>query len=234
MTLQTLIDSWVTSDPSRTWKPPATEAEIRAAEEKLGYALPSSLRDLYRFSNGDDNVDKVPSVDFFTLLWLTEANENFIEWGWHIPQEVRLFAGMGGEEHFGIWLPETESKIFNHPIIEVGELFEPGCMGVVGTNLTSFLLGKTVWSLLIDTYYLKDSKEPDARDKLKQIQTAFDMLQVPQSFRRVDPFGHDSERQYLEIIKWADPLLPDSLLASYGSYEQEYTVTDLKKLFGAP
>lgn len=234
MTLQTLIDSWVTSDPSRTWKPPATESEIRAVEEKIGYTLPSSLRELYRFSNGDENVDKVPGVVFFSLLWLTEANENFIEWGWHIPQEVQMFAGDGGDDHFAIWLPETNSEVFNHPIIEVGEIFGPGCMGVVGTNLTSFLLGRTVWSLLFEIYYLKDSEEPDARDKLKQVHTALDMLQVPQRFRRVDPFGEDNERQFLQIIKWADPLLPDSLLASYGSYEQEYTVTDLKKLFGEP
>ena len=56
MTIQTLIDCWVTSDPAYTWEPPATESEIRAAEEKIGYTLPSSLRELYRFSNGTDDV----------------------------------------------------------------------------------------------------------------------------------------------------------------------------------
>ena len=242
MTLQTLIDSWVTSDPSRTWKPPATEAEIRAVEEKIGYALPSSLRELYRFSNGDEilshyvslfSLNPNPPDDF---IGLTAVNEKFNEWGWHIPQEVRLFAGEGGSDHYGIWLPETNSEIFNHPIIEVGTIFEPGCMGVVGTNLTSFLLGRTVWSLLFEIDDLEDSEEPNARDKLKQVQTALDMLQVPQRFRYFDPFGDDSERQFLQIIKWADPLLPDSLLSDpfYSSYTQKFTVTDLKKLFGEP
>ena len=240
MTLQTLIDSWVTSDPSRTWKPPATESEIRAAEEQIGYPLPSSLRELYRFSNGDEivrgfvflfSITPNPPDDY---IGLTEVNEKFNEWGWHIPQEVRLFAGNGGDDHFGIWLPETSSEIFNHPIIEVGEISEPGCMGVVGTNLTSFLLGRMVWSLLFDIDDLEDSKEPNARDRLMQVHTALDMLKVPQRFRCVDPLRDDPERQFLQIIKWADPLLPDSLLASYGSYEQKYTVTDLKKLFGEP
>ena len=150
-----------------------------------------------------------PPNDF---IGLTAVNEKFNEWGWHISPEVQLFAGDGGGDHFGIWLPETESKIFDHPIIEIGQIFEPGCMGVVGTNLTSFLLGRTVWSLLLDK------------------------LQVPQRIRSFKPFGNDTERQYLEIIKWADPLLPDSLLSDipYSSYRQEYTVTDLKKLFGDP
>lgn len=237
MTIKRLIDSWVTSAPSYTWNPPATEAESRDAEEKIGSVLPSSLRELYQFSNGDDIVDAVflfPLLpNNISSLGLSNSTAMFNEWGWHNPQEVLLFATNGFSEAYGIWLPETDSEVFKQPIIEVAPTDE-GCMGVVGTNLTSFLLGRTVWHLLFDIYDLKDCKEPDARDKLKQIQTAFDMLQVPQSFRRVDPFGHDSERQFLEIIKWADPLLPDSLLASYGSYEQEYTVTDLKKLFGAP
>ena len=46
-----------------------------------------------------------------------------------------MFAGVGGEENFGIWLPETGNPTFNHPIIEAGEMFDEDCMGVAGTNL---------------------------------------------------------------------------------------------------
>ena len=80
---------------------------------------------------------------------LTNANEQFIEWGNHIPQEIRLFADNGGKETFGLSLPETGNPIFQHPIIEVGELSgEEGCMGVAGTPLVSFLLGLTAYNLI--------------------------------------------------------------------------------------
>lgn len=147
MTLQTLIDVWNVSSAHRSMNPPAPEAEIQAAEAKIGAQLPTSLREVYPLFNGGWTLD----LDFFPLdaspdekLAVTNANELFIEWGWHIPKEIRLFAGNGGEEIFGIWLPETANPIYNHPIIEVGELpAEEGYMGIAGTNLLSFLRG---WS----------------------------------------------------------------------------------------
>ena len=115
-------------------------------EGKIGATLPQPLREVYLLFNGGWIWD----LDFFLLeptpdedLAVINANEKYIEWEWRIPQEIRLFAHMGGEEVFGIWLPETGNPIYNHPIIEVGELFEEGCMGLTGTNLLSFLRG---WS----------------------------------------------------------------------------------------
>ena len=67
------------------------------------------------------------------------------------------------------------------------------------------------------------------------------MLQVPQHLLR-DPFyevheerfGSDSmsdwsvDHHFSQLRKWTDPLLPDP----YGSsYNQKYTLTNLKKLF---
>ena len=239
MTIKTIIDAWVASDPSYTWNPPATEAEIRAAEEKIGSVLPSSLRELYQFSNGDDIVDAVflfPLLpNNISSLGLSNSAVMFNEWGWHNPQEVLLFATNGFSEAYGIWLPETDSEVFKQPIIEVAPTDE-GCMGVVGTNLTSFLLGRSAYHLIFEIDILDDNEEPCAANKLERLQTALDMIQVPQILRRVEWFGGDDLHHFVQIIKWADPLLPDSLLSNLcsSSYTQKYTVTDLKTLFGEP
>ena len=126
-------------------------------------------------------------------------------------------------------------------------------MGVVGTNMESFLLSRSAYYLMQSEISVlahirvavEDGKDPtDALIKqLGQIQTALDMLQVPQHLR-TEPFYATYEERFgdkpddwrvdhhfPQIRKWADPLLPDP----YGdSYTQRYTVTDLKKLFGKP
>ena len=250
MTIQKLIDCWKTSDPSYTWNPPATEAEIRAAEENIGFTLPSSLRELYGFFNGGEDI--FGGLFFYPLestpdeLGLTDATEMYIQWQWYNPREVLLFAHEGASNVYGIWLPETDSEVFRQPIIEVGSIHEEGCMGVVGTNLESFLLSLTAAHLIdLEIEALHDDGEnPNAVMQLKRVQTALDMLKVPQRLRRKgltiiaavnDPsILLDDEQDFVKIRKWADPLIPDSLLANpyYSSYSQRYTVTDLKKLFG--
>ena len=150
MTIQTLFDAWKASGVNTSIEAPATEVEIQAAEEKIGAQLPTSLREVYQLFNGDWLWD----LDFYQLeinehgFGLVNANEKYIEWGWTIPQEIRLFAAMGGSDVFGIWLPETDNPIFSHPIIEVGTIFEEGCMGVAGTNLVSFLRGWSAYHLM--------------------------------------------------------------------------------------
>ena len=246
MTIQMLFDAWQATEEDPSVNPPATEADIQAAEEKIGATLPNLLREVYQLFNGDWMWD----LDFYQLdldehgFGLVNANEKYIEWGWHIPKEIRLFAGMGGEETFGIWLPETDNPIYNHPIIEVGELpGEDGCMGVAGTNLISFLRGWSVYHLMeheIDA--LNAVEEGESANRLIQIQTALSILQVPQHLLREpfyevyeERFGSDPmsnwsvDHHFSQLRKWADPQLPDP----YGnSYNQGYTIADLKKLFG--
>ncbi len=258
MTIQKLIDSWAASDPSHTWSPPAIEAEIRAAEEKIGSPLPSSLRELYGFFNGGN--DTLGQLFFYRLqptpddlLGLTNATQMYIEWGWCNPQEVLLFADEGASDVYGIWLPETNSEVFRQPIIEVGAIHEEGCMDVVGTNLESFLLGRSAYYLMQSEIRalthieiaVEDGKDPtNALKQLKQIQTALEMLQVPQHLRTEpfyatyeEQFGSDAasdwnvNHHFCQLRKWADPLLPEPYA---DSYTQKYTVTDLKKLFSEP
>ena len=256
MTIQTLIDCWTTSDPSYNWNPPATEVEIRAAEERIGFTLPPSLRELYQFSNGDAILT---TLFLFPLhprptdasLALIEATEMYIERQWYNPREVLLFADVGGSEVYGIWLPETDSEVFRQPIIEVGSIHEEGCMAVIGTSLKSFLLGKSAYCLMqseisaltdVEIAIENGENPTDALKELKQIQTALEMLQVPQHLR-TEPFHAAYEERFgpasdwrvdhhfAQIRKWADPLLPNPYA---DSYIQRYTVTDLKKLFGKP
>ena len=47
MTIQMLLNVWITSDPFQSIEPPTTEADIRAAEAKIGASIPPSLRELY-------------------------------------------------------------------------------------------------------------------------------------------------------------------------------------------
>jgi hypothetical protein len=231
MTIQMLFDVWQATEEDPSVNPPATEAEIQATEEKIGVQLPTSLREVYQLFNGDWMWD----LDFYQLdlnehgFGLVNANKKYIEWGWHIPQEIRLFAHNGGEEAYGIWLPKIGNPIYNHPIIEVGELSGEGCMGVAGTNLISFLRGWSAYHLMLkesnESWRVELGEDKDAPNRLKRIQTALDMVQVPQSLR-----GENFDDDLPPFRKWADPQLPDP---SGNSYNQRYTITDLKRLFGA-
>ena len=234
MTIQTLIDCWVKSGQFHDVNPPATESEIQAAEEKIGTTLPQPLREVYPLFNGGS----IWALVFLPLeptpkdYGLTRGNEQFIEYGWDIPKEIHLFALEGGSDFFGIWLPETGNPIYNHSIIEVGTIFEEGCMGVVGTNLISFLRGWSAFQFVMEEddelWKVELGEDKDAPNRLKRIQTALDMLQVPQSLR-AEHHHEDPDENFAQLRKWADPNLPDP---AGNSYSQLYTITDLKRIFG--
>ncbi len=52
MTIQMLVDVWKVSGAHHSMKPSATEADIRAAEAKIGVTLPPLLREVYPSFNG--------------------------------------------------------------------------------------------------------------------------------------------------------------------------------------
>ena len=236
MTIQTLFDAWKVSGAHHSMNPPATETEIQAAEEKIGATLPLSLREVYLLFNGAWAWE----LDFYPLNFppdnspfaLTNSNEKYIEYGWHIPKEIRLFAGDGGGGGFGIWLLACGNSIYNHPVIEVGQLSGEGCMGVAGTNLLSFLSGWSAFQLVMkedsELWKVELGEDKDAPNRLQRIQKALDTRKVPQSLRS-EHHHEDPDENFAQLRKWADPLLPDP----YGnSYSQRYTIAGLKKLFG--
>ena len=137
------------------------------------HRLPYPLRAVYPLFNGgwalgSDFFPLTPPPEHYALI---NSNEKYIEYKWHIPKEIRLFAGDGSGDAFAIWLPETENPIYNHPVIAVGALGEEGCMGLVGTNLLSFLRGWSAFRLMAQEL-----------DKSKEV-AFLDSLQVPQSLR---------------------------------------------------
>ena len=93
-------------------------------------------------------------------------------------------------------------------------------MGIVGTNLISFLCGFSAYHLVYD----ERNELEEGGLKLSRIQTALDLFKVPQSLR-----GEHFDDEMAPFRKWADPQLPDP---SGSSYNQEYTIADLKRVFG--
>ena len=216
MTIQTLFDAWKSAGAHHNVQAPATEAEIQAAETKIGVALPKLLREVYQLFNGGWMWD-LPWLSLeptSTYYGVTDGNEKLIEYGWHIPQEIRVFGDNGGGNPFGIWLPACGNPIFDQPIIDVADPGEDGCMGVAGTNLLSFLRGWSAFRLMLKEL-----------DKSKEI-TFLDTLEVPQPLREGEYLPDD----IAPFRKWADPQLPDP---SGDAYSQQYTIGDLKRIFKA-
>jgi hypothetical protein len=65
---------------------------------------------------------------------LTTASEKLREWEWLIANEILMIGGNGSDDLYGIWLPDCVNPIYNHRIIGIGEIFEPGCMAIIGTG----------------------------------------------------------------------------------------------------
>lgn len=105
-------------------KLPASEEEILYAQEKIGARLPSPLRDLYGFRNGGWTEDLrhfplEPGPEGGLRAGLTNGTEVYIEMGYRIPEEMRLFASDSGGELYGIWAPVSASPCFDHPFVHV-------------------------------------------------------------------------------------------------------------------
>jgi hypothetical protein len=211
--IDAIIRAWRLSADLHTLRPGADDAALRAAEESLGRPLPAALAALYRFSDGADllggNLTLLPLHGDEDSLGLDNASDAYRASHWPVPQEVLIFGGNGQDEAFGLWLPETADPAYDHPVVQIGELFEPACMAVYGTSLVRFL---AAWS----AYYLLLEEAP-AR--------ALRALGVPRALR-----AEESADDYGAFAAWADPGLPDP---APDVYETAYDVEGLRRLFGA-
>lgn len=225
---QTLFEAWkIAGFTNGIPGPPATEEELHTVEEAIGTPLPPSLRAVYQSFNGWNTGN----LNFFSLIsspydahGLIGTNERLLTLGWVIPGEIRLFAGDGCGDHFGIWLPACGNPTFDHPVIEVGGVGE--CLGIAGTNLLSFLLGWNSFYIAseeLDALEEREKKLSEIQKKLNKLQPALSMLQVPQSLR-----GEHFDDDMTPFKRWADPSLPDP---AGDCYSQRYTVADLKQIF---
>ncbi|CAH8715352.1 SMI1/KNR4 family protein [Paenibacillus melissococcoides] len=92
--------------------PPATEMELRQAEEELGFPLPAELRELYRIHNGESEAG--PGL-FFGLPFLS-LDSMLTEWRiWAELEEEYAWEG----EHFSVpaaWIKERYINRYWLPI----------------------------------------------------------------------------------------------------------------------
>lgn len=239
LTVPTILGAYLTAHSDHSLRPPATEVEILAAEERICARLPAPLRDLYAFSNGGSTYDmqfipleKDPEEGHY--FGLTSGTEILIELGYRIPRELLLFASDIGGDYYGIWLPETKSPPFENPIIMLlHELInEEDCMGIVGTNLTSFLLTTCVYGL--------EKIQDRSPEQLEREEDARKILKVPRylwpdgtrerhrdcSIKKRLLYLYDS--YYDEVQEWADPHLPSEC---GDPFYVQFSTEELRRMF---
>lgn len=193
-----------------TWNDGATDDEIFEAEDSLGRTLPRVFRAMYEMSNGLHLVGgdlqfvglKPSDESEFSLVNLSSKLR---DWGWLVPEELLVFGGNGGGEHFGVWLPEGKPRSEDCPVIMVGET---DTLAIAGTNLCSFLKGRTAYYLLLG--------EADRQ--------ALDTLGLPSDLYTSDLMDLDDDA-FARITKWADPYIRDPLP---DPYQRGITVDELR------
>lgn len=238
MSVQKILDAWIGSGAAHLPDGTAAEEAIESAERKIGGRLPEPLRELYGLVNGGWTMElsllpleRDPPMEDWCLTRLTEQ---WIEDEYLMPREVRLFAGDGGEGQFGIWMEECANKRFDHPIIEVSlELWgEDGCMGIVGTNLVSFLRGWCAYRIHLEDEAGQDGIErclralgvPEPLWEDEFYDRTMHTLDLPE-FEEHEHIGH----HFQQLRKWADPGLPDP----YGEADtQRYSIADMRRILG--
>src|SRR5438445_2097787 len=123
-----ILESWALSSIPDEWKPGARDTEIAEAERMIGREFPPPLRGVYQVSDGlsilEGNLNFHPLRPSEKRLGLTNASDKLREWKWPIPEELVVFGDNGGDELFGVWLPEGPVRRTSCPVIEVGEIFD--------------------------------------------------------------------------------------------------------------
>jgi SMI1/KNR4 family protein SUKH-1 len=198
-TMEAIFRSWQLSAELHSFEPAALTKDFKAFEEEAGWRLPQEWRALYAFSNGADlffgNLRYRPLAgDEGTLI---DSSESFRQSGWPVPAALWI-AGTNGEgDPFGLWHPGLTEE--TAPVVELGQLFEPGCMAVAGRTLRLFLLIRTA------NFLLSRADEFDT-------QPALDVLGVPAALR-------DRARRDVTwdgVARWADPTWRDGQDNPYG------------------
>jgi hypothetical protein len=169
---------------------PADEMSLLVVEARLGRELPASLKRLYGVMDGchlfGGNLTIVPAMGpgEMRLLdyseWLRDAE-------WPIPDEVVMFGDTGGDEVLGLWFPPDADPKGSTPVVEIGEIFEPDCMSVSGSDFPAFLRG---WC----AYYLALYEAPAE---------ALRSIGLP-----VELWPKERTRSIAPYLAWADPALP--------------------------
>ncbi len=229
MNLETLFKVWRETDQEHSFRPPAQAADLAAAEAKLGFKLPQPFRQLYRFSNGlslnTGNFTMHPLLDNDEDGSLISMSDQLREWEWPVPADVLAFGANGSGEPYGLWVEPHDAKRFPEPIVQIGEIFEPGCMGLWSPSLRSFLLEETVMGLIL-------SNRQDA--VVEHFGLAADRLPTPGMVdgllgkrKLSDVESVEAARRLREIERWA---APDFDPAYQDPYTARLDIAEMTKL----
>ena len=197
--LDDVLAAWRLSGELGQAEPPASDGDLRRAEQVLGRRLPPAIVRLYAavgggsFAGGNLTLHPaVPEVDNGEGLSLATAADLLRTWGWPVPEPLVVFGDNGAGDAFGVWVPRDGAG--SPVVVQLGEVFEERCLAVVGDDLPSFLCGWTAYYLLL-------------ADEGSDVSDALDALGVPPSLRSLEEDGSDDE--FFRLLRWASPNLPD-------------------------
>jgi hypothetical protein len=172
---------------------PASADDFAEAKREMKQPLPPAILQLYQVLNGgyllEGNLTLYPLSRQQEGCSLTDGSGFLRRCGWDIPESLLVFADNGAGHYFAAYTGSAISP-WQCPIVEVGELFEPGCLALAGTDLLRFLVGYTA-------YYLLVLERPDLLRSLG----------VPTTFERVEP----DDESFAALRAWADPALPNPM-----------------------
>ena len=194
LTIEVVLSAWRASSPLHAGMQEGAAAEqLDETELMLRRALPTSFRAVYEFSNGIGAVGSNTVFDSLDELATPAESQadRLREEGWPLPEELVVFGGDGSDGLFGLWLPEGSDGRGSAPVIEIGEIFEEGCMDVAGTGIVPFLAARTA-------YYLR------VCERVSDTTPALDALGVSAELRAAPP----DDELFAAIYDWADPELP--------------------------
>lgn len=203
-----ILDAWAATEGMHQPNSAAASDSVTAAQHVIGRLLPQAFHELYlahdggRWLNGD--LSLMP-LDDGSELSVTRASATHRRWDWPVPDEVVVFGNDGCGDPFGLWLPSVEARPL---VVRIGAIFEPGCMGIVGQDLSAFLRARTAYYLL----------PPDDTTT-----AGLDALDVPKKLRTNDL----DETAFTQIVEWASPTVPSSLISPY---EARLTAADLHRI----
>lgn len=185
--IDSILKAWEVSD-NTLLNAGATDEAIAVLEKTLRGSLPADMRACYLRTDGADvlggNIALYPIQG--AKFSVRELSQFYRDSKWPVPEDVVIFGGDGCGDPFGIWTPSHRGS--KPLVVKVGAIFEPGCMAVVGTTFSRFLLGRSVFYLLSDGAPY----------------SVLDLLGVPESMRMSDL----ANLIYDEVVRWADPELP--------------------------
>ena len=193
-------------------RPPASPDELDSVEQSIGRPLPGAFRELYQRHDGGawlgNNCVLMP-LQAGGELSVAQASATHRAWGWPVPDELVLFGNDGNGDPVGLWLPAAATRPI---VVKVGAIFEPGCMGIVGEDLTAFLRAWTAYFLLL----------PDRGTAT----AGLDALGVPEHLRSDDP----DDETFAQIVEWASPTITGSMS---DPYEARLTADDVRRIAAA-